>query len=89
MKEKSAERSIEEVRNAEFMNTSARVGSFFKASCEKTRMRESLENWAQVGFKMTKTNQKRFSAVASPDLLDLTKRFYTKTNIDGAPSGSH
>lgn len=62
------------------MNTSSRIGSFFKASTEKTRMRESLENWAQVGFKMTKSNQKRFGAVASPDLLSLSKKFYTKMN---------
>jgi hypothetical protein len=56
MKEKSAERTIEETKKQEFYNTSTRIGSLFKASAEKARMRESLENWAQIGFKVSKSN---------------------------------
>ena len=45
-KEKSAEASITEMRQRDNLCTSARIGNLFKASEDKRRMRESLEEWA-------------------------------------------
>ena len=82
-KEQNASATINEFRFKEMLNTNSKIGTLFKASEEKFQMHKSLSNWCHDGFKNSKNNQKRFSAAASPELLDMTTKFYTKFDKDG------